>query len=656
MSDNRLWLGATITMPDGTSWTLVSVDRAREAKLLLQGTRDHFQVISLPFLLQLAGPAEPNTDADVRLPGDDWPQDVQQLGLHVREVFECIPMSQSGLPRDGYGPETTLTSRLEKKGAELKGTTLKGSKASLYRYWAEYKKGGLAALNARLHPRAAPQLASAGAAPELVAAIDEVLHERTSMPTVSRSQVIKLVRLRVAERFPEYRLELSDRTLRRYIDELDAGRYTFGKATTRRATANKPARSYGFGRSNRPGSRVEIDSTPLDLLVRDEDGRAYRPQLTVMLDVATAVPIAWALSPTAMTSFDQAVLLARSVTPLDERPGLELSRIAATASLPAQARALVEELMDPTLHVMPFIFPEEITIDGGADYRGSVFEAACRKYGVSLNLAAPRTPTTKPHVERLFRTINTGFTEYLAGAIGSSVVNRGSLDDPVWDLAGVEVFLEYWIRAVYLNTPTEALRDPFCPKVLWTPNQMYAALFELGAGLPLPFSQSDYISLMPVATRAIHTAGIKLNNRVYDSAALNSLRGRKSTGQHGLWEVRYDPYNPAAIWMRDPQTSEWLQIPDRTIDWRSAPGVAEASHWLTDGNAPAKPAQTSAFIDAVKAAEGWRRKEAVRHRSQGNLPQPAVEVPVRPVMHDEPQSSIDWDDEALDLLNPAEEL
>ena len=64
---------------------------------------------------------------------------------------------------------------------------------------------------------------------------------------------------------------------------------------------------------------MPIDSTPLDVLVRLDDG-VDRVELTGMVDVATRTVTAAVLRPTTR-SVDASVLLARTLTPEPMRPG-----------------------------------------------------------------------------------------------------------------------------------------------------------------------------------------------------------------------------------------------------------------------------------------------------------------------------------------------
>ncbi|WP_455132477.1 Mu transposase C-terminal domain-containing protein [Microbacterium aurum] len=241
--------------------------------------------------------------------------------------------------------------------------------------------------------------------------------------------------------------------------------------------------------------------------------------------------------------------------------------------------------LDDDSLALPYIWPEEITADGGMDFRSTVFADACLAYGISLNLAAPGSPTDKPHVERAFRTIREGFTQYLAGYTGGEVTNRGKLDDPVWTMEALDLLFAMWVSTVYLNTPSDALRDPSRPDLTWTPNQWYAALFRVSAGLPIPFSAEDYIALMPVEKRTIQADGVHIDNHVYDSRGLNGLRKLRSNAADGKWEVRRHPYNPAAVWLRHPETGEWIECVDKALNWVNTPFLTDATAHRPDAQA-----------------------------------------------------------------------
>ena len=82
-----------------------------------------------------------------------------------------------------------------------------------------------------------------------------------------------------------------------------------------------------------PGELMEIDSTPLDVMVLLDDGVPGRVELTAMIDVATRTVPAAVLRP-ATKSVDASVLLARALTPEPMRPGWPESLAMAHSALP----------------------------------------------------------------------------------------------------------------------------------------------------------------------------------------------------------------------------------------------------------------------------------------------------------------------------------
>lgn len=71
------------------------------------------------------------------------------------------------------------------------------------------------------------------------------------------------------------------------IDRLSVGRHTFGSAVTRRQLANRPEGMFTPTFAMRPGEQVQIDSTPIDVMVLAADGVPVRADLTIAVDVAT---------------------------------------------------------------------------------------------------------------------------------------------------------------------------------------------------------------------------------------------------------------------------------------------------------------------------------------------------------------------------------
>ncbi|WP_314452817.1 hypothetical protein [uncultured Microbacterium sp.] len=457
VDEYKLRLGDRVDI-EGELWVWEGVRRGSEARLRREDALDDWMSLSMPELLAHAGTARRPSSASLRPSGGDWPTDVLDLEKHLLEVFEGIPMDVTARsPRSGYDPTaTTQEDRIAKKVEELAGTSLGRSRKTLFNYWKVYREGGVAELNKRLHPTGTKRLLIAKADARLVAAIDRELDKRVNMPTSSRRHCAILVRRTLEAMHPGDEIcAIKQRTLQGFINERDAGRYSFDKATSRRTAANRPSREYYSAVAHRLGAVCEIDSTTLDVQVWDDKGNVFRPKVTVLFCVASRVPMAWALHADSPSGFDHALLLARAVVGRRVIPGSAAAALSGSATLPAELMKRVNPYLDDESLAVPWIFPNAITVDGGADFRSATFEAACIAFGITIVLAPPHARTAKPHVERNFGTMSTDFATWLAGSTGNAVHNRGKKDAPT---PGCRQELLRRIREV--NPPAQRAQPP----------------------------------------------------------------------------------------------------------------------------------------------------------------------------------------------------
>lgn len=145
-------------------------------------------------------------------------------------------------PRPQYDlVRTTQEQRIASKVEELAGTSLGRSRKALFNFWKAYRLEGVAAVDARLHPKGKKRLVIARADPRLVAVIDRELDSRVNMSTSSRRHCAALVRRTLEAMYPGDAIcAMKDTTLQGFINERDAGRYSDAKATTRRTASNRP--------------------------------------------------------------------------------------------------------------------------------------------------------------------------------------------------------------------------------------------------------------------------------------------------------------------------------------------------------------------------------------------------------------------------------
>jgi hypothetical protein len=191
---------------------------------------------------------------------------------HIAEVvYGLRPDAPAGTrPRPQYDPEhTSLTEREKAKAAELSaaGKPVPASTVKHRRQrWAAYGLPGLA--DRRLARRKRP---AGRADEEVVAAMRQAIGETASASSRTAGFVIWRARQILADAGYDGPVP-SDRTFYRLFGTLSHGRQVTGSASTRRSLAGRPGGMFGSLPAAAPGEVVQIDSTPLDVLVLLDDG------------------------------------------------------------------------------------------------------------------------------------------------------------------------------------------------------------------------------------------------------------------------------------------------------------------------------------------------------------------------------------------------
>ena len=522
-------------------------------------------------------------------------------------------------PRRGYDPATTTVGERE----ATKATELGVSVRTVQSRRARYTQEGLWGL---VDQRAARQWAVTGRADvRLVAAIREVLDDQTHTSTGTRSRVIRRVTKKVEDEHGSGVVGLPSRsTFYRLIDALATGRHTFGSAVTRRQTANRPEGVFTPSFAARPGEQVQIDSTPIDVLVLLDNGTPVRADLTIAVDVATRTIAAAVLRPVGTKAVDAALLLAKMLVPEPMRPGWSAALQMSASVLPHAQMLDIDARMELAA-ARPVIVPEAITIDGGKVFVSETFTRACDRLGVSVQRARPYTPTDKAIVEATFSAINTLFCHHVAAYTGSNVTLRGTDVTGAFTLIELQELFDEWLLAGWQARPHDGLRDPLAPRRMLSPNEKYAALVAAAGYLPLTLTGEDYLELLPVAWRAINAYGIRMGYRTYDCPELGPYRLQHSgvTGRRGLWEVHYDPYDATTVFVRTPEgwiTAPWTHLPMASapfaeFTWRHA-RVLAAQHGLDDTNETEVARVLDDLLSRAQAGPVDKRSDRVTARGR----------------------------------------
>ncbi|MER5805988.1 hypothetical protein [Streptomyces mirabilis] len=269
---------------------------------------------------------------------------------HILEVLHGLPPDapQGAVPRPEFDPRRrSLAERERAKADELTAAGHPMTASGIKQRRQRYHRDGLVGL---ADGRSAKQLPTFGRiAPAVVEAMRQAIAEtadassRTVRFTIWRTKQI------VASREDSVGIELpTERTLYRLFDKLAAGTHANGSATTRRSVHARPAGPFGEVPAVAPGELMQIDSSPLDVLVRLDNGIAEKAELTALVDIASRSITAAVLRPTTKAA-DASVLMARSITPETMRPGWPEALRMSRSVLPHERLLALDERLEHAL-------------------------------------------------------------------------------------------------------------------------------------------------------------------------------------------------------------------------------------------------------------------------------------------------------------------
>ncbi|MER7983070.1 hypothetical protein [Streptomyces sp. NPDC095817] len=323
--------------------------------------------------------------------------------------------------RAEYAPEAhSVRQRKLSKLAELREGGEEVGLSTLRRMRSRFEREGVAGLVDGRQRK--PATGTGRTDPRVVAAIEKVVDSQTNEATVS-AQVLRRQVKRLLEDEHAGDVPMPSRaTYYRLLEAVSTGRHLLGSARTRRSLGKQPKQMFGQLTAVRPGEVMEMDSTPLNVMVVHNDETVDRCELTGLVDLATRTLAAAVLRPSTK-AVDAALLLARTMTPERMRPGWSDALRMSRSVLPYASLLPLDERLAKAA-ARPVIVPETRVSDRGKVFVSDKFRNACRHLRISFQPAHPDTPTDKPHIERTLGSVATMFAQYVVGT-GRSAETRG---------------------------------------------------------------------------------------------------------------------------------------------------------------------------------------------------------------------------------------
>ena len=341
-------------------------------------------------------------------------------------------------------------------------------------------------------------------------------------------------RLPAAQAIPVPRQSTLGRAIARRISRLDpweVDRERWGrKIADRRHAPTSPQRL-----ATRILQRVEIDHSPLKVVVGIDAGPIGQPWLTVMIDYYSRMIVGFCLGfePPSYAVIMEA--LRHSILPksyLQERyPRLQ-------GNWPC------------------FGLPEKLVCDRGSDLTSKDLENAAFQLGIELDFNPPRTPHFKGTVESFFDNLNDQLASTLPGRTFRSWVARADYNPDDGPLITYEALVE--IIHIHLVDIYAASKHPTAPMTRLESWQDSAAVFPPS----IPAAPEDLLVLLAKrAERTLTTRGIELGGMLYCSDDLMALRAELAVnnGSENRVVVRYNPWDLGELWVFNKLENNYLK-------------------------------------------------------------------------------------------------
>jgi putative transposase len=498
------------------------------------------------------------------------------------------------------------------------------SVASVYRWLATYDQadGDIRSLIPNWHKRGRSHYLHPSVDQIVTDVIDELYLQREQR---SVDDVYLEVLLRVEEANmdqTEIKLEAPGRTtIHDRIEQLDTqekmeareGKRSARRTLTQYGAANQP---------DRPLMRVEVDHTPVDIILIDaEDGLPLgRPTLTSVLDIATRYPLGYYLGFEPPSYLAVCEALAHSFKPKGD----------------------VRAKYSTDHEWIAYGLPRTLVVDNGREFKGHSLEDACLSLGIMLQFTPKMTPHFKGSIERLFRTQNTGLFHTLEGTTFSNIFTRGdyrSLELAKLTLHDIDSGLHIFLLDFYAEQFHTGLQG--IPARRW--EQFLADGFQ--PRLPANVADID-ILLGAVLHRTLFHYGIEIDKLRYNHSDLSPLRDQLKRGEKV--KVKYHPGDISRVYVYNPFDQSYICAP--AVNQEYAQGLSRWKHQLIrtflkqerervnqQGLAWAKRKMREIVAEAKERKRGSTRKREARWQTSGrsaqnipaSVPAPLPEKPVK---------------------------
>ena len=285
--------------------------------------------------------------------------------------------------------------------------------------------------------------------------------------------------------------------------------------------------------------RVEIDHTPLDIILLDDElGIPIgRPNLTALIDVFSGCLLGFHLSYNAPSYVSAAKAISHAVKP----KLLSSLNITLQNDWPCYGKI------------------ENLVVDNGAEFWSDALEHACKETGINTQYNKVGKPQHKPTIERFFGLVNQYFLDEFPGKTFSNILAKEKYDPKKNAVIRFSTFVKEfhrWVVDVYHQDSDS--RKTRIPIQQWKKGFDAYPPLEMGDGEGKLFSILFNVVKRPTLGRN----GIKFENLMYDSTALSDYRKQYlRTNKTAKKIIKIDPDDLSKIYVYLEELSIYLEVP-----------------------------------------------------------------------------------------------
>ena len=304
-----------------------------------------------------------------------------------------------------------------------------------------------------------------------------------------------------------------------------------------------------FPGADYPLAAVQIDHTPMDIIVVDEVYRepVGKPYITMAIDVYSRMVVGFYISLDPPGALGTGLCLSHAILPKE----LWLADLDVPGKWPCYG-------------VMRALY-----MDNAAEFRGKMLERACQEYGIEINFRPVATPNYGGHIERLLGTVLRE-VHALPGTTFSNINDR-----KYYDSAGKACFtlkeLEQWLATYIVSVYHQKLHSG----IGTTPDAKYMQGItgndqQIGTGQSDPIENELKLKLdfMPFAERTVQRYGVVIDHISYYHDVLRKWvhayeDPNAKTRILRKFAFKQDPRDISAIYFWEPDLEQYFMIPYR---------------------------------------------------------------------------------------------